>query len=174
MLNTGRVTLRRWRPGDRAPFRRMGQDARVMEFLPAPLSEAEADALAERLDADLAARGWGLWAVEVPGVAGFGGFVGLKPVAADLPFAPAVEIAWRLKSALWGRGYATEAASAVLDFAFSRLRLSEVVAFTAVTNVRSRAVMERLGMVRGGDFDHPALPEGHRLRRHVLYRKTAP
>jgi RimJ/RimL family protein N-acetyltransferase len=174
MLETKRTKLRRWCPEDREAFRRMGRDPRVMEFLPAPLSAAEADALAERLDADLAARGWGLWALEVPGVAGFGGFVGLKPVAADLPFAPAVEIAWRLDWALWGHGYATEAAAAVLDFAFGRLELAEVVAFTAIGNARSWAVMERLGMARGGDFEHPALPEGHRLRRHALYRKTAP
>ncbi|HLO77461.1 MAG TPA: GNAT family N-acetyltransferase [Magnetospirillum sp.] len=169
-----RVVLRAWRPDDRVAFRRMGADPRVMEFMPAPLAPDQADALADRLAAGVDARGWGLWALEIPGVAPFAGFVGLNQPAVALPFGPCVEIAWRLDSAVWGRGYATEAAQAVLDYAFEVLALPEVVSFTAVVNARSQAVMRRLEMVADGQFDHPLLPEGHWLRRHVLYRKTAP
>ena len=121
-------------------------------------------------------QGFGLWAVEVPGVADFVGFVGLHVPTFETHFTPCVEIGWRLAYEHWGRGYATEAAQRALDFAFDELHLDEVVSFTVPDNVRSRAVMERLGMTRtpDEDFDHPVLPEGHRLRRHVLYRISRP
>lgn len=163
--------LRPWRDEDRAGFRRMGADARVMEFMPNLLNAAQADALADRLAADLAARGWGAWALEVPGVAEFGGFVGLRPT--DVA-GGGVEALWRLDTTLWGQGYASEAAARVLEFGFAELCLPEIIAFTATVNHRSQAVMRRLKMVAAGEFDHPILAEGHWLRRHVLYRKTAP
>lgn len=152
----------------------MGADPRVMEFMPGLLSAAEADALAERIAAGVDRRGWGLWALEVPGVAEFGGFVGLKEAPDGLPFAPAIEVAWRLDPALWGHGYASEAAALALAHGFGALGLAEIVSFTATVNLRSAAVMLRLAMVPAGEFDHVALPAGHWLRRHVLYRKTAP
>jgi len=171
-LTSGRLRLRRWSEADRGPFRRMGSDSRVMEFMPALLTEA--DALAARYAAAIAECGWGLWALEVPGVAEFGGFVGLNRPVVELPFGPCVEVAWRLDPALWGRGYATEAARAALDYGFAILKLNEIVSFTALPNLRSQAVMRRLGMLPAGEFDHPTLPDSHWLRRHVLYRKTAP
>lgn len=172
-LRGERIILRPWRDGDRAAFRRMGTDGRVMEFMPALLSADQSDALARHIADGIDQCGWGLWALEVPGVAEFGGFVGLKPAPADLPFGPCIEIAWRLDAALWGRGYATEAARLALDYGFAVLGLGEIVSFTATVNTRSQAVMRRLGMAAAGEFDHPALPDGHWLRRHVLYRKTA-
>ena len=121
-------------------------------------------------------HGYGLWAVEVPGVADFIGFVGLAVPRFESHFTPCVEIGWRLAREHWGRGYATEAAHAALEFGFLDLALNEIVSFTATTNRRSRAVMERIGMTRSpdDDFDHPSLPEGHPLRRHVLYRAGRP
>lgn len=144
-----------------------------MEFFPAPLSAAESDVLAGALMKAFAAQGWGMWAVEAP-EAWFLGTVGLKVPSHALPFGPCVEVAWRLGRAHWGKGYAVEAARAALDFGFATLGLAEIVSFTALPNMRSRAVMERLGMEAAGEFDHPALPDGHWLRRHVLYRKKAP
>jgi RimJ/RimL family protein N-acetyltransferase len=172
MLTTPRLVLRRWRAGDRAPFAALNADPAVMEFFPALLSEAESDALADVLDAAIAARGFGFWAVEAPGVAPFIGFVGLSVPPFAAPFTPCVEIGWRLARPYWGRGFATEAARAALAFGFDRLGLGEIVAFTVPGNLRSRRVMERLGMTRRAedDFDHPLLPPGHALRRHVLYR----
>ena len=119
-----------------------------------------------------ARHGFGLWAVEVPGSAPFVGFVGLAVPRFEAHFAPCVEIGWRLAAEYWSRGYATEAASAVLAHAFGPLGLAEVVSFTAPANLRSRRVMERLGMTRSpaDDFEHPGLSEGHPLRPHVLYR----
>lgn len=176
VLRGDRVVLRPWRAADKAAFRRMGANPRVMEFLPGLLDAPQSDALADRIAGALDRRGWGWWALEVPGVAEFGGFVGLNRPAAPLPFAPCVEIGWRLDPALWGRFHATEAARACLDHAFGALGLPEVVAFTVPANTRSRAVMARIGMTRdpAGDFDHPALPTGHPLRPHVLYRMKAP
>ncbi len=173
-LRSERVRLRRWRDSDRAPFARLNADPRVMEHFPAPLSREQSDQLAERIRASLEERGWGLWALEVPATGGFCGFVGLNPLGADFgtPFAPAVEVGWRLAVPAWGHGYATEAARLALDLAFRELALEQVVSFTTVGNQRSRRVMERLGMRRdpGDDFEHPGIPPGHPLRAHVLYR----
>jgi len=174
-LTGARVRLRRWREQDRVPFAAMNADPRVMEFFPGTLSRAESDALADRIEAHLRERGFGLWAIEAPGIAPFIGFAGLSVPRFDAPFMPCVEIGWRLAVAHWRKGYATEAARLALAYGFDTLELPEIVAFTAATNLRSRAVMERLGMHRdpADDFDHPALPEGDPLQRHVLYRLAA-
>lgn len=174
-LTTERLILRRWLPADRPLFATMNADPRVMEFLPKPLSRTESDAFADRIDQHFEHHGFGWWALEVVGVAPFIGFVGLTIPRFEAAFTPCVEIGWRLAAESWGHGYATEAANAALDFAFDALMLHKIVSFTVPENVRSWRVMERIGMVRnpGDDFDHPSLPDGHRLRRHVLYRLTA-
>jgi ribosomal-protein-alanine N-acetyltransferase len=171
-LRTERLLLRRWRAEDRAPFAAMNGDAEVMEHFPATLSYGETVTAIERIEATFEERGYGLWALELPREEPFIGFAGLAPVGGELPFAPAVEVGWRLARVFWGRGLASEAAAAALAFAFGELDLPEVVAFTARGNLRSRRVMERLGMRRrpSEDFEHPLLAEGHRLRAHVLYR----
>lgn len=176
---TDRVGFRLWTSGDRFAFRHMNRDRRVMEFFPSPLSARASDALLERFMVHQEREGFGVWPlVLAPGAkdgraaSAFAGFVGLLRVRADMPFAPAVEIGWRLVPTCWDHGYATEAARACLAFGFVQLGLEEIVSFTVPGNRRSRRVMERLGMVRDadGDFDHPALPDDHPLRRHVLYR----
>jgi RimJ/RimL family protein N-acetyltransferase len=172
-LRTERLVLRGWRESDLAPFAELNADPEVMRHFPALLSRAESDAFAERAAASLGEHSWGLWAVERSGA--FLGFTGLAIPRFEAHFTPAVEIGWRFARSAWGHGYATEAASAVLRFAFGELGLDEVVSFTAVRNRRSRAVMERLGMTHdpAEDFEHPALPEDSPLRRHVLYRRGA-
>jgi RimJ/RimL family protein N-acetyltransferase len=174
-LLTPRLHLRLWRDEDLPIFAAMNADPRVMEFFPKPLGRMESDAVATRIRNHFERRGFGLWAVEVPGVAEFIGFVGLSVPSFDAHFTPCVEIGWRLACEHWGRGYATEAARAVLGLGFRQLALGEIVSFTVPTNLRSRRVMERIGMTRSpaDDFDHPALPEGHPLRLHVLYRATS-
>lgn len=171
---TERLKLRMWRPGDRAPFATMNADPRVMEHFPGLLSRAKSDLLADRIAQHIADKGFGLWAVEVPGQADFIGFIGLSTVTFEAHFTPSIEIGWRLAAPFWGRGYATEGARAALDFGFSHLDLAHIVSFTVAANKASLRVMERLGMrrIERGDFDHPRVPEGHRLRRHVLYRTT--
>ncbi|RJK96159.1 N-acetyltransferase [Vallicoccus soli] len=171
-MRTARLLLRPWREEDRAPFAALNADAEVVRHLPGALDRAASDALLDRLEAQRRRLGYGLWAVEVPGVAGCIGFVGLKPLPFDEPPAPAVEVGWRLAREHWGRGYATEGARAALAHGFGALGLEEVVSMTVPANTRSRAVMERLGMHRdpGDDFEHPGLPVGHPLRPHVLYR----
>ncbi|MEZ6185123.1 MAG: GNAT family N-acetyltransferase [Planctomycetota bacterium] len=171
-LRTPRLLLRRWRDADRAPFAALNADPEVTAYLPGPLSREESDALLERLEAHHALHGFGLWAVEAPGTAPCLGFVGLSIPRFEAAFTPCVEVGWRLAPAHWGQGFATEAARACLRAAFTELDLDEVVSFTVPANLRSRAVMERLGLARDptGDFAHPALPPGHRLSEHVLYR----
>ena len=171
-LRTERLWLRRWRVSDRAPFAALNADPRVMEHFPTVLTRDESDALASHIEGHFAQFGFGPWAVEVPGVTSFAGFVGLAVPSFETHFTPCVEIAWRLAADYWGHGYATEAARAALPFAFDMLGLSEVVAFTVPANTHSRRVMERIGMTRSpaDDFDHPQLVAGHPLRRHVLYR----
>jgi RimJ/RimL family protein N-acetyltransferase len=175
VYRTTRLLLRRWRDRDREPFARMNADPEVMEHFPGVLERSASDALVDRIEAHFAAHGFGVWAVEVQGGEPFLGFVGLFHVGFDSHFTPAVEIAWRLARSAWGRGYATEAAGEACRLAFEDLRLPEIVSFTVPANVRSRAVMERNGMIRDprDDFDHPELAEGHPLRRHVLYRLSA-
>ncbi|HEY4398166.1 MAG TPA: GNAT family N-acetyltransferase [Acidimicrobiia bacterium] len=171
-LRTPRLLLRRWRDTDRPPFAAMNADPLVMEHFPATLRPEESDDLVDRIAAGFEERGWGLWAVEVPGTAPFAGFIGLNPATFDAPFTPAVEVGWRLARPYWGQGYATEGARAALSFGFTELALEEIVSFTTHGNARSRRVMERLGMRHdpADDFGNPNLPVGDPLRPHVLYR----
>jgi ribosomal-protein-alanine N-acetyltransferase len=171
-LRTARLLLRRWRPEDRAPFAALNADPRVMEHLPRTLSRAESEAVATAIEAHFAEHGFGHWAIEISGTTAFAGFVGLAVPRFHAHFTPCVEIAWRLAAEHQGRGYATEAARAALACGFGPLGLDEIVSFTTPANTPSRRVMEKLGMTRdpADDFDHPLLPEGHPLRRHVLYR----
>jgi RimJ/RimL family protein N-acetyltransferase len=171
-LSTPRLLLRRWRGDDLAPFAAINADPAVMEHFPASLSRAESDALARRIEECFEQRGYGLWAVERIEDCALLGFVGLNPVPQELPFAPAVEVGWRLGRDFWGQGYASEAARAAIAFGFGALGLEQIVSFTTRENVRSRRLMERLEMSRdpAEDFEHPLLPPGHRLRPHALYR----
>ena len=174
-LRTQRLLLRLWRDEDLAPFAALNADPRVMEHYPSVLTREQSDAFVrERILPEFELRGYGLWAVEVPGVTAFAGYVGLLHHTFEAPFTPCVEVGWRLAFRYWGRGYATEGARAGLDHGFGVAGLDEIVSFTALTNSRSIAVMERLGMTRSGEFEHPRLPEGHPLRPHVLYRLRRP
>ena len=173
-VTTERMILRRWREEDLAPFRRMNADPRVMEFMPALLTLEESDALLNRIERQFEERGFGVFAAELKQSGEFIGFVGLSVPRFDAPFMPAVEIGWRLAAEHWGRGLATEAAREVLRYGFEVVGLESVVSFTVPANVRSRRVMEKIGMRMAEEFEHPRLPEGHPLRRHVLYRVECP
>lgn len=173
VLTGEHVRLRPWRSDDLPAFATLNADPAVMEYFPAVLSTEQSNELAQRIQAGFEKNGFGFWALEIPGVLAFAGFVGLSvPGSSGLPFMPTVEIGWRLCQHAWGRGYASEAARVVLSHAFTALQLPEVVAFTTRTNQRSQAVMQRIGMryAEGEDFMHPALPSDHPLRHHVLYR----
>ncbi|MBS7664025.1 GNAT family N-acetyltransferase [Pseudomonas lalucatii] len=171
-LHTSRLLLRPWRVEDRGAFAALNGDPEVMRHFPACLGREESDRLAERIEADFAERGYGLWALQRRDSGAFIGFTGLRPVTFAAPFCPAVEIAWRLARAHWRQGLASEAARAALACGFARLGLEQIVSFTALDNLPSQRVMQAIGLRHdgAGDFDHPALPAGHRLRRHVLYR----
>lgn len=174
-LTTERLVLRQWRESDRAPVAALNADPSVMEHFPATLNRAESDALVDRLGGDIDRRGFGFWALERRSDDAFLGFTGISVPPYDAPFMPAVEIGWRLARDAWGQGYATEAARAALAHGFDEVGLDEIVSFTATVNLRSIAVMERIGMTRDldGDFAHPNVAPGHRLERHVLYRVAA-
>ena len=170
-LESDRLRLRQWQAADLPAFAEMGADPVVMEHFPARLDRERSDALALRFKAMIDDRGWGVWALERKAGGEFIGFVGLNIPSDELPFSPCVEIAWRLAQGYWHQGYASEAARVALRFGFVELNLEEIVAFTSLGNLRSQAVMARLGMRRSPEnFQHPALPEGHPLREHCLYR----
>ena len=173
-IETERLLLRRWLDSDFKPFAAMNADPRVMEFFPKALTRQESDALAERIILHFQEHDFGLWAVQIKGGCQFAGFIGLSKPRFEAHFTPCVEIGWRLAVDHWGKGYATEGAKAALEFAFQIAQLSEVVSLTAVVNERSQRVMQRIGMHHSpaDDFDHPLLPQGHVLSRHVLYRKA--
>lgn len=173
-IRTPRLLLRGWQEADREPFAAINADPEVMEYLPSTLTREESDAFVDRAQALLEAEDHGLWALEVRATGQLIGCTGLAHPSFQAAFTPCTEVGWRLARDAWGHGYATEAAHAALRVGFGTLGLAEVVSFAAVGNARSRAVMARLGMSHNPaeDFDHPSLPEGHPLRRHVLYRLT--
>jgi ribosomal-protein-alanine N-acetyltransferase len=172
ILKTPRLVLRAWRDDDLPAFAALNADPRVMRFFMETLNRAESDAWVQRTRAHFDTHGFGLWALEAPGASSFIGFTGLSVIGFQAHFTPAVDIAWRLACEYWGRGYATEAAQAALRFGFQELRLDEIVSFAVPHNLRSRRVMERIGMTHctTEDFEHPRVPAGHPLCRHVLYR----
>ncbi|WP_030410620.1 GNAT family N-acetyltransferase [Streptomyces sp. NRRL S-1448] len=169
-LRTDRLTLRRWRDSDLAPWAAMNADPEVREHLGDPLTREQSDASVAQFQAEFDQRGYGWWAVEVQATGEFIGFAGLDQVDDGMPFT-GVEIGWRLARSAWGQGYATEAALTVLAYGFDALSLPEILAVATATNLRSQAVMRRIGMTRdpADDFDDPTAPEGP-LRPNVLYR----
>jgi RimJ/RimL family protein N-acetyltransferase len=174
-LYTDRLILRRWQPSDRAPFASINRDPVVMEHFPRSLSEVQSNRVIDRIEAHFEQHRFGLWATQLRDSSEFIGFIGISVPRFEAAFMPCVEIGWRLASAHWGRGLATEGARAVMRHAFEDLSLPALVSFTVPANLRSRRVMEKLGMTRNpaDDFHHPQLPHGHPLRRHVLYRLAA-
>ena len=172
-LVTPRLRLRRWAEPDREPFAAMNADPAVMKFFPSLQSRQASDASIDLWESQFSSQGWSNWAVEILESGEFIGFLGLSVPRRVLPFSPCVEVGWRLARRWWGHGFATEAGREVLRFAFERIGLPEVVSFTTLGNLRSRAVMERLGLRNAlQDFEHPGVPEGHVLRPHCLYRIT--
>lgn len=171
-IKTERLILRPWKEEDLEPFARLNADPSVREFFPSVLTREESDASVRVISAHIERYGWGFWAVSLIQTGEFIGFIGLEDVYFQAHFTPAVEIGWRLAFEHWGKGYATEGARASLKYGFEELGLERIVSFTAVQNMKSRAVMEKIGMHRDekDDFDHPKVPEGDPLRRHVLYQ----
>lgn len=173
-VETPRLLLRQWCDADYALFARMNADPQVMQFLLGCMDKTASDTNADKFRQLIAQQGWGIWAVELKAPQTFIGFVGLHKTTVAVPCFPCVEIAWRLAAEHWGKGYATEAARAALRIGFEVLHLPEIVAFTAMINQRSQAVMERLGMQRDlQTFEHPSVPVGNPLREHCLYRVRA-
>lgn len=172
MIRTERLLLRQWRAEDREPFAAMNADREVMEFFPAILTREQSEASADRIQDYLALKGWGLWALERLDTSEFIGFTGLWPADFAAHFTPAIEVGWRLAHAHWGCGFAAEAAIAAVRHGYDEIGIPEILSFTSTVNLRSRRVMEKVGMIRDpeGDFEHPGVPEGSPLRPHVLYR----
>jgi 3-dehydroquinate dehydratase / shikimate dehydrogenase len=172
ILKTERLILRPWCEEDFAPFAALNADSRVREYFSGLLSQKESDESAQTKMDFIHKHGWGFWAVSVPNVADFIGFVGLEPVNFTAHFTPAVEIGWRLAYGFWNKGYATEGARAALQYGFETLQLEEIVSFTAIANQRSRKVMGKIGMHHDSkdDFDYEQVPLDHPVRRQALYR----
>ncbi len=172
-LETERLRLVAWQERHVAPFAAMNADPEVMRYFPGFATEAQTRAMVSTWRTQFEEQGWSNWAVELKDLGEFIGFIGLSVPRRQLPFSPCVEVGWRLARRFWGHGYATEGAKACLSVGFAKLGLTEIVSFTALTNLPSRAVMQRIGMHNTcRDFDHPAVPEGSPLRRHCLYLIT--
>jgi ribosomal-protein-alanine N-acetyltransferase len=171
-LNGPRLILRPWRDEDLAPLAAINGDPATMRYFQAPMTRAESDAWAARIRAHIEAKGWGFWAVEWPGVSPMVGVVGLLPVSFNAWFTPAVEVGWRIAPGFQRQGLAEEAARISLAFGFGRLNLPRIVAFTVPANEPSWRLMQKLGMAKLGEFEHPRLPEGHHYRPHILYGLT--
>ncbi len=170
MIETDRLVLRSWCEDDIVPFSKMNSDKEVMEYLPKCLSLEETVQFYNRIVAEHDRFGYGLYAVETKSSGSFIGYVGFHNFDFDAEFSPGVEIGWRLAKEYWGHGYATEAAKACLDFAFRRKLFDKIYSFTSIGNHRSERVMQKIGMKHQGFFQHPSLPDGHRLKEHTLYK----
>lgn len=172
IIPTTRLILRQWKEEDVEPFAILNADPRVMEYFPSVKSFEESVKEYEMILAHFKKYGYGWWAVSEIDKVNFIGFIGLRYIDFPSSFTPAVEIGWRLAYNYWKKGYATEGARAALEYGFKTLKLSEIISFTSTSNIRSQAVMKRIGMHHypKDDFDNPKLPEGHPLRRHALYR----
>ena len=168
-LQTPRLILRQWQDSDTAPFIQMCADDDVMRYFPKKLDASEATAFMQRMRDAIETRGWGLYAVELKATSEFIGFIGLDIHPPEFEIADAPEISWRLLPQYWHQGYATEGAKAVLKYAFRNLRLDKIISFTACLNTPSERVMQRIGMDKVREFDHPLVPAEHPLQRHVLY-----
>ncbi len=175
IVKTERLNLRRWQESDRQPFAEINADPQVMKFFPNLLTREQSDRLVDRIEASFTEHGFGLCAVELRTDHRFLGFIGLSVPNFQATFMPCVVIGWRLEARAWGRGFATEGVRAMVAYGFNILKLNSLLSFTAEQNIRSRRVMEKLGMTfdPADSFDHPNLPYGHLLRRHVLYRLRA-
>ena len=175
VLRTERLVLREWRDADLDPLARLNGDPAVMEHFPAPMTFEESRHLVATVRRRWHQDGVGWWALELLATGEFIGFVGLARPRFEAPFMPAVEVGWRIAREHWGNGYAPEGARAALRYGFEELALDQIVSFTVPANVSSRRVMEKIGMQHDptGDFEHPALEPGDRLRPHVLYRLAA-
>ncbi|WP_271853308.1 GNAT family N-acetyltransferase [Planococcus maritimus] len=171
VFESQRLAFRRWKTSDREPFAAMNANPDVMEFFPNTLSRVESDALVDRIEAHFEKTGYGLWAVERKEDGAFIGFIGLLDVNFDIGVKGATEIGWRLDLKFWKQGYATEGAKACLAYAFEELGKTAIYSFTAAVNTPSITVMKRIGMEKTGEFEHPRVPEGNSLKRHVLYKK---
>lgn len=171
MIETARLILRPFREDDRDAFAAINGDARVSDWLGGPIDRAASEAVVDRINAHIAEHGFGFWAAELKAEARLIGMIGIRRMPADVPPAPAIEAGWRLSPETWGRGLAAEGARAALEWGFTHLPDDEIIAITAQSNIRSQAVMRRIGMVEqpARAFDHPLLPEDHPLRRHVLF-----
>ena len=168
-LTTPRLGLRRWLPSDLEPFAQMNQDPAVREFFPGLLTYDETKEMVESLEHHFDQYGYGFYAMDLLETGEFLGFTGLSHPSLDAWFTPCVEIGWRLKKEAWNRGYATEAALACLRHGWDVLGLSKIYAYTAVLNLRSERVMQKIGMRKAGGFEHPKIAPGHPLRLHVVY-----
>lgn len=169
-IETRRLILRSWQEEDIPHLARMNGDDKVMEYFLKKLSYEETIALYNQIQEEFMASGFGTYAVEEKDTGAFIGFVGLRHVTFEVDFAPAIEILWRLLPEFWGKGYATEAARACLNYAKDKLKLKEIVSFTSLPNKRSEHVMQKIGMTRIKEFGHPLVEPNHPLYRHILYK----
>ena len=172
ILETERLILRTWQEKDFVPFCAMNQNPKVMEYFPSVLNESESRAIVDKVKQHFKEHGYTWYSTALKSSGEFIGMVGLIKASFDAHFTPTTEIGWRLMEKHWGKGYATEAAKAALDFAFTELKLPEVVSFTTKDNGRSRRVMEKVGLQYEpkDDFHHPKLNKESPLSLHVLYR----
>lgn len=168
-IETGRLILRSWKPEDLPLFAKMNKDSRVMRYFPVTLTDEQTESFYNRIQNEFDSKGWGLYAVEIKSTGEFIGYVGLHEIGFDAEFTPGVEIGWRLAADYHNQGYATEAANAVLSLAKSA-GIERLFSFTARINAPSERVMQKIGMVKAGEFRHPNLSDDSPLSVHVLYR----
>jgi len=174
IIRSKRLGFREWLDEDFKPFSKMNADPEVMKFFPKNMTANETGDLIIRTKDYFQEFGYGLYAVDKLENNEFIGFIGFMKANFEASFTPCVEIAWRIKHEEWNNGYATEGAKACLHFGFEKLQLTEIYSFTSTLNVRSEKIMQKIGMIKIGEFEHPKVEKGNKLRTHVLYKIEKP
>lgn len=172
IISTDRLLLREWGNEDIEPFIALNRDKDVMEFFPSIYSPEQSTQMVGRIRDCYQQNGYCFYACELKQTAEFMGFIGFAKPGFESFFTPCVEIGWRLAKRFWGKGFATEGAAACLEYGFNHLGFIEIYSFTAVLNKKSERIMQKTGMVKAGEFEHPSLSDGHPLKTHVLYKKA--
>jgi len=172
LFSSQRLGFRNWLPRDIGPYVRLSADAEVMRYFPKTKTREESEALIERSILKIEQTGLGLFAVDRLDTTSFIGFIGFSEIQYEAFFTPCTEIGWRLAKEHWNLGFATEGAKACLKRARDKHKLEEVFSLTSTLNEPSENVMKKIGMQSVGEFDHPKVPDGHELRRHVVYKKS--
>ena len=170
LFKSERLGFRTWSNNDLEPMTSINSDAEVMQFFPKTQTQDDTANFIKRMQKSYAENGFCYFAVELLSTGEFIGFIGLSIQTFEADFTPITDIGWRLSKNTWGKGFATEGAKRCLTYAFDNLKLDKVLSTSPIINTPSINIMEKIGMLKVKEFEHPLLLNNEKLKKCVLYR----